>query len=95
MLPVIVLEKVFEPEKVFELAKSVDDAAVIVMSCEPLKAVPFIFLDVWRMVAVPALPDTEPVMVCEKVCAPVKVFAVYVLGRVVEAWIYELTKVSE
>ena len=37
-------------------------------------------------VTVPALPVTEPVMVELNVLAPVKVFDVYVLGMVVEAW---------
>lgn len=44
--PVMVLEKVLLPEKVLLLARRVDDAAVIVMSLEPLKAVPLMFLEV-------------------------------------------------
>ncbi len=61
--PVMRLSKVLLPEKVLLLARSVEEAAVIVISAEPLKAVPLMFLEVWRMVAVPALPVTEPVIV--------------------------------
>lgn len=61
--PEMVFEKVLLPEKVLLLARRVDEAAVIVMSAEPLKAVPLMFLEVSRMVAVPALPEIEPVMV--------------------------------
>ena len=49
-----------------------EEAAKMVMSCEPLKATPLMFLVVWRIVAVPALPETEPVMVLSKVLLPVK-----------------------
>lgn len=61
--PVMVLLKVLLPEKVLLLARRVEEAAVMVMSCEPLKAVPLMFLEVSRMVAVPALPEIEPVIV--------------------------------
>lgn len=61
--PVMVLEKVLLPEKVLLLARSVEEAAVMVMSAEPLKAVPLMFLEVCRMVAVPALPEIEPEIV--------------------------------
>lgn len=44
--PVMVLEKVLLPEKVLLLARSVEEAAVMVMSAEPLKAVPLMFLEV-------------------------------------------------
>lgn len=44
--PVIVEEKVLLPEKVLLLASKVEEAAVIVMSLEPLKAVPLMFLEV-------------------------------------------------
>lgn len=44
--PVIVLEKTLLPEKVLLLASKVDEAAVIVMSAEPLKATPLMFLEV-------------------------------------------------
>lgn len=44
--PVIVLEKTLLPEKVLLLARRVDEAAVMVMSAEPLKATPLMFLEV-------------------------------------------------
>lgn len=44
--PVMVLEKVLLPEKVLLLARSVEEAAVIVMSADPLKEVPLMFLAV-------------------------------------------------
>ncbi len=66
----MVLSKVLLPEKVLLLARRVEEAAVIVMSAEPLKAVPLMFLEVWRTVAVPALPVIEPVMVPETERAP-------------------------
>lgn len=44
------------PEKVLLLASKVEEAAVIVMSEEPLKEVPLMLRAVWRVVAVPALP---------------------------------------
>ena len=61
--PVMVLLKVLLPEKVLLLARSVEEAAVIVMSADPLKEVPLMFRAFWRMVAVPALPLIEPEMV--------------------------------
>ena len=63
MEPVMVLEKVLLPEKVLLLASKVEEAAVIVMSPEPLKEVPLMFRAVWRIVAVPAFPEIEPVIV--------------------------------
>jgi hypothetical protein len=36
----------------------------------PLKAIPLMFLGVWRAVAVAALPVIEPAMVLEKVLVP-------------------------
>jgi hypothetical protein len=68
--PEMVFEKVLVPLKVLLFARSVDEAAVMVMSCEPLKAVPLMFLEVWRRVAVPAFPVIEPVMVLATVRAP-------------------------
>lgn len=59
--PVMVLEKVLLPEKVLSLASKVDEAAVMVMSCEPLNETPFMLRAVWRTVAEPALPETVPV----------------------------------
>jgi hypothetical protein len=55
--------KMLAPLKVLLLARSVEEAAVTVMFCEPSKATPLIFLGVWRTVAEPALPLTEPEMV--------------------------------
>jgi len=66
---------VFVPENVLLFASSVDDAAVIVMSAVPLKETPLMFRAVWSAVAVPALPEMEPVMSEEKVLEPEKVFA--------------------
>ena len=54
--PVIVEEKVLDPEKVLESARSVEEAAVIVMFPVPSKETPLMFLAVWRAVAVEALP---------------------------------------
>ena len=45
---------VFEPEKVFEFVSSVDEAAVMVIGCEPSKLVPLIARGVASTVAVPA-----------------------------------------
>ena len=64
--PVMVDEKVLLPEKVLLLARSVEEAAVMVMSCEPSKAVPLMFLGVVRVFAVlaeAAEPEIDPVMV--------------------------------
>ena len=55
--------KLLVPENVLLLAKSVEEAAVMVMSAEPLKDTPLIARAVWRVVAVPALPETLPVIV--------------------------------
>ena len=44
------------PLKVFEFARSVEEAAVMVMSAEPLKETLLMRRAVWRMVAVAALP---------------------------------------
>ena len=57
--------KVLEPEKVFELARSVEEAAVMVMSAEPLKDVPLIERAVWKIVAVAALPVMERLIAVE------------------------------
>ena len=71
--PVIVAEKMLAPLHVLLLTRSVEDAAVTVMSEVPLNETPLIKREFWRAVAVPALPETEPVTVCEKVFAPPKV----------------------
>ena len=65
----VIFSKIFAPEKLFAplnallFERSVLEAAVIVISCEPLNAVPLIFREVWKRLAVPALPEIEPVMV--------------------------------
>ena len=69
LLPV----KLLLPVKVLLLARSVEDAAVIVMSPVPLKETPLMRRPAWSAVAVPALPLTEPVIVEEKVLEPLKV----------------------
>ncbi len=68
--PVIVEPKVLVPEKVLLLASRVEEAAVIVMLAEPLNEVPLMSRAVWRMVAVPAFPVMEPVMVPATESAP-------------------------
>jgi hypothetical protein len=70
MEPVMVFEKVLVPLKVLLLARSVDEAAVMVMLEVPLNEVPLMVRAFWRAVAVPALPETEPVMVLATVSAP-------------------------
>src|SRR5690348_2692689 len=64
------LLKILAPVKVLLSAKSVEEAALIVMSVEPLKPTPFMFLVVWRIVAVPALPETLPVTLPVKLPVP-------------------------
>ena len=54
-------------------ARSVDDAAVMVMLPDPLNDTPLMRRPVWRTVAVPALPEMEPVMRLLKVSLPEKV----------------------
>ena len=61
------------PLQVFWFASKVEDAAVMVMSAVPLNAVPLMLREFWSAVAVPALPEMEPVMVEEKVFEPLKV----------------------
>ena len=61
MLPLMVLLKVFVPEKVLLFARSVEDAAVTVTLAVPSKVTPFIVRPVWSAVAVEALPVSEPV----------------------------------
>jgi hypothetical protein len=60
---------------VFASVRSVDDAAVMVMLAVPSKETPLIVRAVWSAVAVPALPEMEPVMVWVKVFAPENLFA--------------------
>ncbi len=71
--PVIVLENVFVPANVLLSARRVDVAALSVMLPVPSKDTPLIVRAFWRAVAVPALPDTAPVMSDEKVFVPEKV----------------------
>ncbi len=58
MEPVIVFEKMFVPEKVLSLARSVVEA--IMMLAVPSKVTPLIVRPVWRAVAVEALPVSAP-----------------------------------
>jgi hypothetical protein len=81
--PVIKEVKMLLPLKVLLLASSVLLAALIVMFALPLKATPLIVREVWRMVAVPAFPETEPVMRLEKMLFPLNVLLS--LKSVVEA----------
>ncbi len=75
------LENWLRPVQLFAFERSVEDAAVIVMSAVPLKSVPLIFRPVWSAVAVPALPLIEPVTVELNVLLPLKVL---LLARSVE-----------
>ncbi len=68
----VALAKTFPPVKVLVFARSVEDAAVMVMSAVPLKPTLLMFLDVWSAVAVPAFPEMEPVMVFAKMLLPPK-----------------------
>ena len=63
--------KMLAPVKALSFASKVEEAALMVMSAEPLKATPLMFLEVWRIVAVPALPETEPVTLPVKLPTPV------------------------
>ncbi len=72
---IVVPEKVLVPVKVLLLARSVEDAAVMVMFVVPSKEVPLMVRGVWSAVAVPALPELEPVIVEENVLLPEKVLA--------------------
>lgn len=84
ILPVIVCENVLFPEKRFESVRRVEEAAVMMMFPVPSKETPLMVRALCNALAVPALPETEPVIVCEKTFEPVNVLAVYVFGRVVE-----------
>jgi len=65
--------KVLSPENELVSESRVEEAAVIVMFAVPSKETPLIVLAVSRAVAVPALPEIEPVIVLEKVLLPEKV----------------------
>ena len=73
--------KVWRPVQLLVSASSVEDAALMVMLDEPLNETPLMVRAVWRIVAVPALPETDPVMVDEKMLDPEKVL---LLARSVE-----------
>jgi hypothetical protein len=55
--------KVLFPVKELLSVRRVEEAALIVMSCEPLKETLLILRELARMVAEPALPEMEPEMV--------------------------------
>ena len=63
------------PVKVFTFESNVEDAANSVMFAVPSNDTPLIVRAFWRAVAVPALPEIEPVMSEENVFEPLKVFA--------------------
>ena len=83
---VVAPEKVFVPENVLLFASSVDDAAVMVMSAEPLKEVPLMVRAVWSVVAVEALPVRDPTKVVNHAVVPER--------RVVDAFAKELRPVQ-
>ena len=57
----VMLLKMLAPEKRLSLERRVEEAAPIVISAEPLKETPLMFLAVCKTVAEPALPETVPV----------------------------------
>ena len=57
----VMLSKMLAPEKRLSLERRVEEAAPMVISAEPLKETPLMFLAVSRTVAEPALPETVPV----------------------------------
>ena len=75
MEPWIVLVNLLVPEKVLVSARSVEEAALIVMLPVPSKVTPLMVRPVCSAVAVPALPETEPVMSEVKTLVPEKVLA--------------------
>src|SRR3989344_2593733 len=70
----MVLENVLAPEKVLSLARSVEEAAVMVMSAVPLKEAPLMVRAVSSAVAVAALPPMERVLVAAKARAEPSLF---------------------
>ena len=74
-LVVLVFPNVWSADQVLESARSVEDAAVTVMLPVPSNETPLIVRAFWSAVAVPALPETEPGMVCVKVFAPENLLA--------------------
>jgi hypothetical protein len=64
---VVALVRVVLPVKVLLSASKVEEAAVIWMFAVPSKETPLMVRAFWRAVAVPAFPETEPVMVLETV----------------------------
>ena len=65
----------------------------VVMLADPLKFVPLMERVVWRVVAVPALPEIEPVIVEENVLTPATVWSplVFTVGSVMLALPLKLT----
>jgi hypothetical protein len=68
-------ENLLVPEKRLASPRSVEEAALMVMAAEPSKLTPLIARVVASLVAVPALPEIEPVIREEKVLEPEKVLA--------------------
>ena len=56
--------------------RRVEEAAKMVIGPVPSKSTPLMARAVWSLVAEPAFPEIEPVMVVRKVFAPVKVLSV-------------------
>jgi hypothetical protein len=71
--PVIRDEKTLFPLNALLSDRSVEEAAVIVMFDPPLNETPLMVRGVWRRDAVPAFPETEPVIRDEKMLFPEKV----------------------
>ena len=72
--PIVVeARNILFPLNVLLSARSVEEAAVMVMFDPPLNDTPLIVRGVWRRDAVPAFPEIEPVMRDEKTLFPVKV----------------------
>ena len=67
MLPVIVLLKMFVPLQVLLFASRVEEAALIVIAALPSKETLLMLTGVANLVAVPALPEIEPVIKLLKV----------------------------
>ena len=70
--PVMMFEKMFVPENVLLSPRSVEEAAVTVMSVEPSKGMPLMFLVAASLVAVPALPPMFMVEVAVEYHVPLE-----------------------
>ena len=66
----VIKSKILIPLNKLLFARSVEEAAVIVIFCEPSNDVPLIVRAFWRSAAVPAFPVIEPVMILPTVRAP-------------------------